>query len=273
MLRKAHILVWLAPVSIFVVFFFVPGDQRFEGALVSSVVFASILGLWPQCRPIVDMPLCPWNWALAVFGIQLVGLPLLITSLGPSVGELPHLPLSFATNMAMVINSIAFLSFAWAYKRGRVFEGVATKTLDLDLGRLDNRTARSSGRFVAICITLGFLGVLLIFGNLATLKSYFSDPLSYLLDSEDLSSSMRGLAGLLLTPFLGFGLIAAWCSWMDRPDRKQKAWRRTAITLFAICGITISYSILRYNRGAFAVPLVATFAVPPQRKTGDLCVR
>jgi hypothetical protein len=93
-----------------------PSGQRFTGAMVGALSFALVEALLPACRPIAGRPLCPWNWALALFFLQLIVLPMSLLVLGPSQGVLPQLPSSSAINAAISLNAVAFLSFACTFQ-------------------------------------------------------------------------------------------------------------------------------------------------------------
>src|SRR5271156_1066147 len=96
-------------------FLSVPSGNRYPGALVSAFVFFLVQGFLPACRPVSAKLLCPWNWALFVFFLQLVLLPLSVLLFGPSQGVLPFLPSDRAINLAMLINTAAFVAFCATY--------------------------------------------------------------------------------------------------------------------------------------------------------------
>jgi hypothetical protein len=244
-----------------IAFVWAPSGQRYPAALLSAFTFALVLSWRPACRPRTATPLCPWNWALLVFFVQLTGMPLLITLLGPEPGQLPELPSAFAINLAMVVNSVAFVAFAWvfsSYAAGSEPEGSAmTSRLQ---GRFANRRAIPNKVIGAFAI-LGIIGVFLTFGNLGVLREYFNNPIGYVENLFDLNSTWRGFGGVLFKPFLGFAVIMAWCKWLDHGGKERPWWQRSAVALIVILAVVFSYSMFTYNRGSIAVPLVGLAAI------------
>lgn len=261
MLTRATNLAWgtffLAAIAVF----WAPPGQRFPAVLLSTFVFAAAISWLPRCRPVVKTPLCPWNWALFVFAAQLIGMPLLITLDGPAPGVLPSLPSPLAINMAMVLNCVAFLAVCGVYNHFAEFRRVGDSAW-LDALRNAPDTQRDgSAAWIGVYSLLGVTGVLLTFGNMAGIGGYFNDPAYYRGYLLDLSSTWRGLAGLLLKPFLGFAVIMAWCKWSDSDSMKSSWMRRGLVTILGLVGVVISFSMFTYNRGSFAVPLVAVAAL------------
>lgn len=244
-----------------VAFILAPSGQRFPGALLSAFVYAAVLWWLPGCRPVVKTPLCPWNWALLAFSLKLVGMPLLVTIEGPSLGVLPALPSPFAINMAMVLDSVAFLTVCAAYShfaRFRISIGVAVSDR---LRNAPEAHENGSARAIAFCTLLGVGGVFFSFSNLSGLLEYFNNPGFYGGYLTDLSSTWRGLFGLFLKPFLGFAIIMAWCKWIDSGGVRSSPWRRILIAVLVLTGVVFSFSLFSYNRGSIAVPLIGIAAV------------
>ena len=108
---------------------------------------------------------------------------------------------------------------------------------------------------------MGIAGLFLAFGGIGSILNYFRDPGEYVDLFAQASHTLRGVASLFLRPFLGFGLVMLWCSWIDRKSLRRSPRWLAAITLLTMLGVIFSYSTFSYNRGAFVVPLVAMFAV------------
>src|ERR1700674_4494572 len=53
-------------------FLSVPSENKYPGALVGAFAFYLVQCFLPACRPVAGKLLCPWNWALFVFFLQLV---------------------------------------------------------------------------------------------------------------------------------------------------------------------------------------------------------
>lgn len=67
---------FVAFVIIVVTFLLAPSENKYPGALAGALVFFLVQVFLPSCRPVSGRLLCPWNWALFVFFLQLVLLPL-----------------------------------------------------------------------------------------------------------------------------------------------------------------------------------------------------
>jgi hypothetical protein len=263
---------WLAAAAMVVAYLSADPEQRFGGAIVSVLAFALLQSLLPACRPIAETPLCPWNWAVFLFFLQLVILPFSLLVSGPSLGVLPQLPSDIAINAAMELNALAFLAFSATYqylssKRGRESKSVSPSAADKIIA------THPSSRFVACYVALGLLGLLLAFGGIGSLLNYFNNPGEYVDLFVEASHTLRGVASLFLRPFLGFGLVMFWCRWIDRKSQTQSPRRVAVATLLTMLGVILAYSTFSYNRGAFVVPLVAIFAVLLMRgKRGSFVV-
>lgn len=256
MLKRSAQFAWAAFLVSLVGVGFAPGSQRFAGVLLSTFIFAAVLTWIPRCRPRLKPLLCPWNWALFVFALQLIAMPLLITLGGPVSAVLPSLPSATAINLAMVLNCLVFLTVCGVYNH--LSKVMSEPTARLDIMQTGWTAGRSpSPRWIAMAAGLGVLGLILSFGNFGTILDYFNDPSFYRDYLLDASSTWSGLAALLLKPFLGFAIIAAWCRWMDFHSERSSRWRRVLITILAVMGTIVSFASFGYNRGAFAVPLVA----------------
>ena len=270
MLTRATPLAWGAFFAALIAVGRAPTGQRFPGVLLSTFIFAAVLTWLPRCRPVVKNPICPWNWALFVFALQLIGLPLLITLDRPSMGVLPSLPSSFAINMAMVLSCVAFLTVCAVYNHCSTFRMARPVGLDM-MRNAPLREIYGSATWVAAAALLGIVGLVLSFGNIVGVLDFFNDPGFYRDYFADASSTWRGLAALLLKPFLGFAVIMTWCKWIDG-GRKSSSWlRRSLLTIVMLAAAVASFSFVGYNRGAFTVPLVAVATVAIAR--GDMVSR
>jgi hypothetical protein len=233
-------------------------ENRYPAALAAALVFFLVQCFLPGCRPVASRPLCPWNWALFVFFLQLVLLPLSLLMFGPLPGVLPALPSDRAINLAILINIAAFLSsctvyhFLWRRSEAARRSGVARPAAG---------AVTPSLLYIALNAAIGLAGLFFAFGNFGALGQYFSDPSGYLNGLPAVADKVGVAAGLFLRPFLGFALVLGWCRWLDRgSDRRINKWSGI-VTLLAIPFICFSNATFHYNRGALLVPLVAMLAV------------
>src|SRR5713226_9158052 len=83
---------WAAFGVVGLAYLFAPHGMRFPAAVLSAFAFAAAQWWWPECRPVPTAPLCPWNWALGVFFVRVVVMPVSVMIWGPTLGTLPSLP-------------------------------------------------------------------------------------------------------------------------------------------------------------------------------------
>jgi hypothetical protein len=268
-IRKRHGTFWFAGsrawsfvafAIVAIAFLAVPSENKYPGALVSAFVFVMVQTFLPACRPVSGKLLCPWNWALLVFFLQLVLLPLCVLLFGPSQGVLPFLPSDRAINLAILINTAAFMSFCATYhyfaRRSEI--GRQTSALAQD-SRVMGRTPALA--YIALNGAIGFLGFVLAFGALSKVAEYFSDPSGYLSRFADVSDKLGLAAGEFLRPFLGICVVMLWCRWLDRKRSHKTKHFSSIVTAVAILAVCFSNATFNYNRSSLIVPLVAMLAV------------
>ncbi len=168
----------LVIVLVVIAFLSATSENKYPGALVGASAFFLVQCILPACRPDSKRLLCPWNWALFVFFLQLVLLPLSVLLFGPSRGVLPVLPSDRAINLAMVINVTAFIAFCVTYNyfsRRRVVGQLACP-----ISHKRQLTLRSpSLAYIALNGAIGVVGFFLAFGSFNKIAEYFSDPSGY----------------------------------------------------------------------------------------------
>lgn len=258
MLAKSSMWAWVVSYVVVIVFLVGPTDQEYPAVVLSAFAFAFVQWRLPACRPVSHDWLCPWNWALAVFFLQLVVMPVLITLAGPALVVLPYLPSPFAINMAILVNTVAFVSFSCTYSH------FAGRRKDRTDRALERATTQRSVQLLPplwsiwICLSLGILGTLLAFGSLSRFLGYFTNPA----DFRDMPEpTWSGFFGQVLRPFLGFAFAMLWCRGMDRIDRARSRLGFAAFTALMLAAVTLSYATFSYNRASFTVPLLALVAV------------
>ena len=253
----ASIVLWAA----YATFALAPPEQRIPAIFVSATAFAAVLALVPGCAPIPRTPICPWNWALFVFFLQLVGLPCLVMISGASLGTLPNLPSPFALNAVLLINAIAFVAFCSSYSHFSAGSSHRIDRLTASIGRESFPADELPTLIGIIYVGLGITGVFLTFGSLAGLWEYWTSPASYHDAIADLSSSWQGFLGIVLTTFLGFSSVVLWCRLIRYRGRLLSILLRVPLTLLSLAIVVVSFGMFNHNRGAFAAPLVAIGAV------------
>lgn len=245
----------LSFVVVSITFAFAPAENKYPGALVGAFVFFFTQWFLPACRPVSGKLLCPWNWALFVFFLQLVLVPLSILVSGPSLGVLPFLPSDHAINLAMIINAIAFIAFCASYQY--FFRRSSTPASQ----RTSQRRQPMELSHIAIYGGIGLVGFFLAFGDLNKIAEYFSDPAGYLSHFADVQDRLGLAAGLFLRPFLGICVVMLWCYWLERGSARKTALLTSVATILAIVAVCFSNATFNYNRGSVIVPLIAMLAM------------
>jgi Mycoplasma MFS transporter len=230
-----------------------PHRDEYLGAAVSIIAFGLVPLVLHRVRPLRLTPICPLNWTLFAFFLQLVVVPLLVCFFGPAQSTLPALPSQGAINIALLISSLAFAAFGIGY---HVMAGRSRASASEARPR---SWPSSSPALVAFYLGLGVLGLVLTFHNLDSILGYFGNATSAAPLTLE-KNSVSKVAGIFLRAFLGFACVIAWCGWIDRGRRRSP----TAVigaTALAAGAILISYGTFAYNRGSFVAPIVALLAV------------
>ena len=251
---------FIAFVVIGVVFLLVPSENKYPSALVGAFFFFLVQCFLPACRPVSGKLLCPWNWALFVFFLQLILLPFSVLLLGPSQGALPFLPSDRAINLAMLINAAAFAAFCATYHYFMRHSRICHQT------SVSHQASCRPGRspslaYILLNGAIGFTGFVLTFGALNKVVEYFSDPARYLSGFAGMSDKLGLAAGLFLRPFLGTCVVMLWCRRLDRTRLRRTTGFASGVTTLAILAVCFSNATFNYNRGSVVVPLVAMLTV------------
>jgi hypothetical protein len=250
----------LAFAVVAIAFLSVSSENKYPGALVGAFVFFLVQCFLPSCRPVSGKLLCPWNWALFVFFLQLVLLPLSVLLFGPSQGVLPFLPSDRAINLAMLINTAAFTAFCTTYNYfARRWEiGRQSRALRQNCPAVGRPLSLA---YIVLNGGLGLIGFFFAFGALSKVAEYFSDPSGYLSRLAGDSDKLGLAAGQFLRPFLGICVVMLWCRWLDRKRSQKTKHFSSIVTALAILAVCFSNATFNYNRGSLVVPLVAMLAV------------
>jgi len=235
-------------------FLVVPNDHHFPAIIVSASVFALMQILFPRCRLVVKTIICPLNWALLIFFLQLIVLPLMITFLGQSAGTLPFLPSIFATNISLLLIALGYVSFCVAYQ---LFAADPASTPSKE-SIVASRWTPPIG-VILLYIALGLVGLILNFRSISNILHYFA-PSNESIDVIS-STTLQSAAPNFLKPFIGFAFIVIWCKWIDRYGPTSTRMSRLVITGGLGLLALVVYATFNFNRGNFAVPLVAMAAV------------
>jgi len=231
-------------------FLLVPNEHRYPALILSASAFALMQLLLPRCRPVIETPICPLNWALLVFFLKLIALPLMIIFVGPSSGTLPFLPSDFATNMSLLLSTLGYVAFCAAYQ---IFHSAPRPS-----GPRASVRWTPSGGIVLLYAAIGIVGFILDFGSIHNLFHYFVSS-QVVVNPE--SATLRSAAPHFLKPFIGVAFVMIWCRWVDRRGRASSRVSRLLVTGGLAVLVVLVYATFGFNRGSFAVPLVSMAAV------------
>jgi hypothetical protein len=209
--------------------------------------------VFPACRPRRDHAISPATWAIGLFGLSMVACPILVAFFGPVRSVLPVWPTNTAMDRALMTTSAAFIvfcaSFALTYRRSIMRPRDPSSTW----------FGSSLPRWLPVLfLCLGLSGFLLSFGSPGDLFAYLASPNQARAVATE-EATLRGLIGLILRPFLGFGLIALWCRSLDSLHWARRH-ARVSLALLVV-GTVLVYGTFGFNRASIVYPLLGIVAV------------
>ena len=222
---------WLVVVSFtaFLAVLIIPNEFDYPAVLTGLFVFPAMQWACPECRVDLTRPIAPLNFALFLFFLQTVVLPLLVTFFGPAQGVLPYVPSVFSINASVLLINLSYIAFCMGYQYS-ASRGGQERTEDT-VTWVD---PTKSVVYVLANFVVGFAGLYCTFRSIGGLVRYFTEPDEYRLAAADMTITIVEAAGSFLKPFLGFSFIMLWCNWANRWGRVGSSARRLAITALMI---------------------------------------
>lgn len=217
----------------------------------AAVFFAMQLAA-PRCLLRYDAPLSPINWALLVFGIQLVVIPLIVDLGGPDLAILSRMAGSPAVTEALLVSAASFVAFAIGVtifgRRGQSHPSNSILPVRLNV-------------FGAAAVVVGLAGLIIKFGSLAEYWAALSNPtvMADVIDPSSLSGWRAG-ASLMMTPFLTTGVVALWSTAVGTGSSHGTGRRHAIITGVSVVAIALTGASYAFNRGTFLGPTIALAA-------------
>jgi hypothetical protein len=240
-----------------ILYAFAPQTSLLPAGIAALVVFASALYVFPACRPGRGLAISPLGWALFLFGLSMVACPILISFFGPTRSTLPSMPDSTAISLASVLTTVAFVAFCVGFTIA--YGRVTRRPRDPGIGWFRSPFPRW---VPAVFVCVGLIGMALSFGSPGDLLAYLSSPSEVRAAAAE-EATYQGFLGLILRPFLGFGLIMIWCRSVDATPRSRRA--ALARLALVVSGVLVSYGTFGFNRASIAYPLVGVIAVYSRR--------
>ena len=191
----------------------------------------------------------PANWGLLYFGLTLIVMPVVVIWSGPRPGALRLLPSDLYINLALLLNTLAFIAFAIGLSipaRARTLLPHPILPV-FDIG-------------VVYCM-LGFVGMLLAFGSVSGILDYFGNPAAALLARESEPTTIGAAAATFLRPFLMVGPVLVWSWWARDHGGTAPAVARWVRTGVVILVITLAGATFSFNRAAVLTPIIALIAM------------
>src|SRR5512135_2815748 len=254
----AGTLVWpvVASCAALLAVLIIPNDFAYPAIIVGLFIYPGMQWACRECRVDLSRPITPLNWALLLFFLQVVVMPLLITFFGPSQGRFPYVAGRYSINLSIQIINLSYIAFCVGYQFAASRAGAA---------RAVERSVdpTKSVFYVIANFAIGLIGLWCTFGSVGGLVRYFIEPYEYSVVMEDLAGrhfTLVDAAGTFLRPFLGFSFIILWCNWADRWGREGSSARRLFITVLLTIPAFLSFATFNYNRGAFIAPLISITA-------------
>ena len=247
---------WAAASAVIVVLavLLLPDGRRFPAAALTASGFALMQIVAPSVRVRRRVLLSPVNFAVFLFYMQLIVLPLSLIVGGVGQATLPFLPTDRAINAAMLLvltAHIAFVTgFSTHYARPR-----------RDAARTDQVAWQPPRSMLWWFAGLGTLGLMMTFGSPAGLLRYFRSAKEAVLLLESISSTVPGLLGTLLRPFLQTAAILVWCGWADRRGAVAPFAERARVTILTTVAVVLVGSTFFYSRSAMVYPLLPLIGV------------
>lgn len=216
-------------------------------AIGGTLLMLVINLLLPACRP--RRPYAsPYNWAFALFVLELVVVPANMMVAGVKPATLPFLPSATSIEYAYLLTALGYLCFSLSY-------GLTSRRRKRTVHAPMRWTMSKSGALIYVVI--GFLGLVFAFSD-RSVSDYYVRAAGRIVDPS-LSTTLAGAASTFLRPFLAFGAVALWSRWVD-----TKAMSRVSLILAGVvcaCITAVVFSTYGYNRAVIAAPLVCITAV------------
>ncbi len=239
--------------------FYAPNLDQIPFVALSASLFGIVPLAFPKARLYTRQPTCPLNWAIALFGLQLVIAPTLMVDFGVVRETLPLLPSSGYIDLAMSLQCLAYLAFVGGLHLSRRPTVQASGPEPVT-----SRTAPKA-RSEQVTIALSFLGLGIIglgirFPSFSDLLAYFSGhaPLPAFFTDTTTSSVSTAISTYLL-PCLGLGVVLIWCRLARVVSRRNMWWLVPLIVGSGLVSIG-AYSLFTYNRALGFYPLFALIA-------------
>lgn len=215
---------------------------RFPAVPAALATFLVVQVAVPRVRWDRDRVLGPGNIALLLFALQLVVVPTLLVTLGPTHGALLALPPDRYINGALLLQALGYACYGAGYL-------------------MCNRPVRpqrllpppgATSATAAALLAIGAIGLALKFPSIGALRDYFTGQGDVFAVAG--SSTLAEAASSFLRPFLSYGLIVVWAARIvRRPPGQRLSPAELGLAVLAVAAAA-TYG---YNRASVVVPIFA----------------
>ncbi|OLT14212.1 hypothetical protein BJF78_19610 [Pseudonocardia sp. CNS-139] len=208
---------------------------------MSFAVFVAVQFAVPRARWNGTRAFGPGNIAMLLFTVQLLVLPVLLATGGPSDGDLLVVPEDHAINVAMMLQALAYAGYAAGYAIP------APVPRPSRLIGSPSRMAWYAGLFLAV----GLFGLVLAFPTPGDLIAYFSGQGDVFLTEGP--STLGDAAASFFRPFLPFAILIVLAVRIARREPRTLTLGDVALGVLAV----LASATNDYNRASVAVPVLA----------------
>ena len=223
---------------------------------ILALLLPITLTLVPRSRPDWRQLLTPHNMVIIFFLLEVFGEPLNLTVFDAYSLIPRHIHATdSAVNGVLMLLGCAFVGYVIGYSlsAGRARqprEARASVTQNLIRGELG----------IVVCfIALGCLSLYLYYDGISLYLYHLSHPEGHKELAANLSSTWQGVSGVLLKPFLTFGIVGSWCYAIDRLPNATRVLSATVLTVAVLPLIVLASA--SFNRASMLVPVVGVLTV------------
>jgi len=252
--RKINIfLIFTCFLIIIIIYIFFPKKYYLDAIIVSLLIIYIMMLLFPEiCLNLHDL-FSPKNLTLSLMLMKIIFVPFTVALFGNYIEVLPKEPSSNSMNLAIVFETLAFLSFSVGIMMfSHVYKEKKAKNQVL------KEKWKPNYKTILWFYFIGLIGLMLRFDGITGYILYLKEPgLANKIFFDH--PTVGHFLGQLLRPFLTYGIVFGWCIWLDKQKGKNNLFLVIRKTLFFMIFVFIvSFDL---NRATMLVPILAMIGV------------